>query len=172
MAASLAERENLSDQIAGVALSDEPAEVADILIDLTRRETQAFSINLARSVVSSFEGQINLINNPHRFAGFRVLQAPDVPSILLEIGFMSNKDDEKTARRSRMAAQGCRSSGRGRASLSARRHKERRLTAGRHGVASGQQTGTAPRAFPRQFRQKPYFPHIPIAYRLECQSRQ
>lgn len=95
LAASLAERENLSDQIAGVALSDEPAEVADILIDLTRRETQAFSINLARSVVSSFEGQINLINNPHRFAGFRVLQAPDVPSILLEIGFMSNKDDEK-----------------------------------------------------------------------------
>ncbi len=95
LAASLAARENLSDEIAGVPLQSEPAEVADILIDLTRRETQAFSVNLARSVVSSFEGQINLINNPHRFAGFRVLQAPDVPSILLELGFLSNKEDEK-----------------------------------------------------------------------------
>ncbi len=95
LAASLAERENLSDAIAGVALSNEPAEVADILLDLTRRETQAFSVNLAQTVVSSFEGQINLINNPHRYAGFRVLQAPDVPSILLELGFLSNKEDEK-----------------------------------------------------------------------------
>ncbi|HEV7307675.1 MAG TPA: N-acetylmuramoyl-L-alanine amidase [Ensifer sp.] len=95
LAASLATRENLSDEIAGVPLQSEPAEVADILIDLTRRETQAFSVNMARAVVSSFEGQINLINNPHRFAGFRVLQAPDVPSILLELGFLSNKEDEK-----------------------------------------------------------------------------
>ncbi|MFB2552251.1 N-acetylmuramoyl-L-alanine amidase [Ensifer soli] len=95
LAASLAERENLSDQIAGVPAESGPPEVADILIDLTRRETQAFSIAMARSVVSSFEGQINLINNPHRHAGFRVLQAPDVPSILLELGFMSNPDDEK-----------------------------------------------------------------------------
>lgn len=95
LAAGLAARENLSDEIAGVPLQSEPAEVADILIDLTRRETQAFSVNMARAVVSSFEGQINLINNPHRFAGFRVLQAPDVPSILLELGFLSNKEDEK-----------------------------------------------------------------------------
>ncbi|WP_377288429.1 N-acetylmuramoyl-L-alanine amidase [Rhizobium sp. SG2393] len=95
LAASLAERENLSDEIAGVPLDNGPAEVADILIDLTRRETQAFSVNLARSVVSSFEGQINLINNPHRHAGFRVLQAPDVPSVLLELGFLSNPEDEK-----------------------------------------------------------------------------
>ena len=71
LAANLAARENLSDEIAGVTFKSEPAEVADILIDLTRRETQAFSVNLARSVVSSFEGQINLINNPHRHAGFR-----------------------------------------------------------------------------------------------------
>jgi N-acetylmuramoyl-L-alanine amidase len=95
LAADLAARENLSDEIAGIPLESEPAEVADILIDLTRRETQAFSVNLARSVVSSFEGQIKLINNPHRHAGFRVLQAPDVPSILLELGFLSNKEDEK-----------------------------------------------------------------------------
>lgn len=95
LAADLAKRENLSDEIAGVALSNEPAAVADILLDLTRRETQAFSIAMARAVVSSFEGQVSLINNPHRYAGFRVLQAPDVPSILLELGFLSNLEDEK-----------------------------------------------------------------------------
>lgn len=95
LAAGLAERENLSDGIAGVEVKDEPAEVTDILIDLTRRETQAFSIQLAESVLKSFEGQIEVINNPLRHAGFRVLQAPDVPSILLELGFLSNPKDEK-----------------------------------------------------------------------------
>jgi N-acetylmuramoyl-L-alanine amidase len=83
LAASLAERENLSDGIAGIEIKDEPAEVTDVLLDLTRRETQAF------------EGQIGLINNPMRHAGFRVLQAPDVPSVLLELGFLSNPRDEK-----------------------------------------------------------------------------
>lgn len=94
MAAQLAERENLSDAVGGVELPAEAPEVNDILLDLTRRETQAFSISLAQTVVKSFEGQISLINNPHRHAGFRVLQAPDVPSILLELGFLSNKEDE------------------------------------------------------------------------------
>lgn len=94
VAASLAERENLSDDIAGIQIEDEPTEVTDILLDLTRRETQAFSIRLAESVLESFEGQIGLINNPMRHAGFRVLQAPDVPSVLLELGFLSNPKDE------------------------------------------------------------------------------
>lgn len=95
LAADLADRENLSDQIAGKETVAEPPEVADILLDLTRRETQAFSISLARSVLDSFKDQVGTINNPHRHAGFRVLQAPDVPSILLELGFLSNVDDEK-----------------------------------------------------------------------------
>ena len=94
LAASLAERENLSDDIAGIQIEDEPAEIADILLDLTRRETQAFSIRMAETVLESFEGQIGLINNPMRHAGFRVLQAPDVPSVLLELGFLSNPRDE------------------------------------------------------------------------------
>jgi len=94
LAENLASRENKSDDIAGVPLADEPAEVADILIDLARRETQAFSITLADTIVKSFEGEINLINNPHRSAGFRVLMAPDVPSVLVELGFLSNKEDE------------------------------------------------------------------------------
>jgi len=95
MAQELAERENKSDQIAGVAVSSEPPEVADILLDFTRRETQAFSVTLAENIVSSFEGQVGLINNPHRYAGFMVLRAHDVPSVLLELGFLSNPDDEK-----------------------------------------------------------------------------
>jgi N-acetylmuramoyl-L-alanine amidase len=94
-AQELAERENKSDQIAGVAASSEPPEVADILLDFTRRETQAFSVTLAENIVSSFEGQVGLINNPHRYAGFMVLRAHDVPSVLLELGFLSNPDDEK-----------------------------------------------------------------------------
>ncbi|PRX11707.1 UNVERIFIED_ORG: N-acetylmuramoyl-L-alanine amidase [Martelella mediterranea] len=95
LAAALARRENLSNEIMGIEADDEPEEVTDILLDLTRRETQSFSISLADTVVSSFEGQIGLINNPHRFAGFMVLRAPDIPSILLEIGFLSNPEDEK-----------------------------------------------------------------------------
>ena len=95
MADDLAHRENLSDEVAGVSLQDAPSGVADILLDLTRRETQAFSVAMARTVVSSFEGQVGLINNPHRYAGFRVLQAHDIPSELLELGFLSNPEDEK-----------------------------------------------------------------------------
>ena len=95
MAAALAERENRSDTIAGVDFKDETPEVSDILLDLARRETQAFSVTLADAVVKSFEGNIELINNPHRYAGFQVLKAPDVPSILLELGFLSNKTDEQ-----------------------------------------------------------------------------
>src|SRR5690606_23027151 len=67
----------------------------DILIDLTRRETQAFSITLAERVLQSFKGNIGVINNPHRHAGFQVLRAHDVPSVLLELGFLSNEEDEK-----------------------------------------------------------------------------
>jgi len=95
LAGEVADRENNSDQLAGAETQTQPAAVADILMDLTRRETQAFSISLAQDVLTSFNGQISMINNPHRHAGFRVLQAPDVPSILLELGFLSNKDDEK-----------------------------------------------------------------------------
>lgn len=94
MAAALAARENLSDQLAGYSIESGPPEIADILLDLARRETQAFSISLAERVVKSFDGQIGLINNPHRQAGFQVLRAPDMPSILLELGFLSNPDDE------------------------------------------------------------------------------
>ncbi|WP_245410206.1 N-acetylmuramoyl-L-alanine amidase [Falsochrobactrum shanghaiense] len=97
VARAMAERENKSDSVAGL-VSEEQPEVADILLDLTRRETHTFSLSFAEKVIAHLEGQINLINNPHRFAGFQVLRAPDVPSVLIEIGYLSNPADEKLIR--------------------------------------------------------------------------
>ncbi|WP_417668926.1 N-acetylmuramoyl-L-alanine amidase [Roseibium sp.] len=95
LAEELAETENMSDIIAGVELHDEPAEVTDILLDLARRETRNFSVYFARTLVSELKSAVRLINNPHRSAGFRVLKAHDVPSVLVELGYLSNEHDEK-----------------------------------------------------------------------------
>ncbi len=93
-AQALADRENLSDRLAGIEIPDENHEVADILVDLIRRETHAFSVNFARTLVGELGETVGLINNPHRFASFRVLKAPDVPSVLVELGYLSNEKDE------------------------------------------------------------------------------
>lgn len=92
--AATAIRENLSDAIAGIEVEESKDNVADILVDLVRRETQRFSMRFARTLVGNLSQQIDLINNPHRFAGFKVLRAPDVPSVLLELGYLSNPEDE------------------------------------------------------------------------------
>ncbi|MEO3385728.1 N-acetylmuramoyl-L-alanine amidase [Mesorhizobium sp. CAU 1741] len=98
-AAAKAIRENLADEIAGIAIEEEDDGVADILADLIRRETQRFSIRFARSLIGELSSSIQMIpTNPHRFAGFRVLRAPDVPSVLLELGYLSNKQDEALLR--------------------------------------------------------------------------
>lgn len=98
-AAAKAIRENLADAIAGVVVEEENQEVADILADLIRRETQSFSIRFARSLIGELATAIRMIpTNPHRFAGFRVLRAPDVPSVLLELGYLSNAEDEALMR--------------------------------------------------------------------------
>ncbi|MFD1197337.1 N-acetylmuramoyl-L-alanine amidase [Brucella gallinifaecis] len=94
VARAMAERENMSDSLGG-AVPEALPEVTDILLDLTRRETHTFSLSFAEKVISSLQGEVNLINNPHRFAGFQVLRAPDVPSVLIEIGYLSNAEDEK-----------------------------------------------------------------------------
>ncbi|MBZ9794114.1 N-acetylmuramoyl-L-alanine amidase [Mesorhizobium sp. ES1-4] len=93
-AQALADRENLSDQFAGMVIKDDNKEVTDILIDLIRRETHTFSMSFAHTLVGQLSTSVGLINNPQRSAGFRVLKAPDVPSVLVELGYLSNAKDE------------------------------------------------------------------------------
>lgn len=97
-AQALADRENLSDKLAGIEIENENQEVADILIELIRRETHSFSMKFAQSLVGELSNSVGLINNPHRSAGFRVLKAPDVPSVLVELGYLSNPKDEEQLR--------------------------------------------------------------------------
>jgi N-acetylmuramoyl-L-alanine amidase len=94
-AAGLAEKENKSDLIAGIDLSDKTPEVANILIDLTQRESMNQSARFATGLVKELARKTKLLRNTHRFAGFVVLKAPDVPSVLIELGFLSNRRDEQ-----------------------------------------------------------------------------
>ena len=93
-AAQLAERENKSDLIAGIDLNTESQEVTDILIDLVQRETMNQSAVFAGAVVKEITKKIKTHRRPHKFAGFAVLKALDIPSILLEMGYLSNFEDE------------------------------------------------------------------------------
>jgi len=92
-AARLAEQENRADVIAGVDLKDEPDDVAGILLDLAQRETKTFSVQFAHRLVGELKGATRLHKNPLKSAGFKVLRAPDVPSVLVELGYVSNKQD-------------------------------------------------------------------------------
>jgi N-acetylmuramoyl-L-alanine amidase len=92
-AARLAETENRADVIAGLDLTAEPNDIADILIDLARRETKTFSVQFARSVAGEMRNVARLHKDPLKSAGFRVLKAPDIPSVLVELGYLSNQDD-------------------------------------------------------------------------------
>lgn len=95
-ARALAAKENFSDALAGVELPSDTDEVlANILIDLAQRETQNRSTVFARSIVGELATRGALHTKKLRSAGFRVLKAPDIPSVLLELGFLSNPDDEK-----------------------------------------------------------------------------
>lgn len=90
--ARLAARENKADLIAGLDLDVEDEEVANILLDLSMRDTMNQSKFFANTLVDSFNTKsIRLLQRPHRFAGFAVLKSPDIPSVLVEAGFMSNK---------------------------------------------------------------------------------
>ena len=94
VAAALAARENRSDILAGLALEDQPDDVADILFDLARRESRNLSIRFANELVEDIDGVMPLNSNPWRRGAFRVLTAPEVPSVLLELGYLSNVEDE------------------------------------------------------------------------------
>ena len=89
----LAETENRADAIGGVDLGEEPTDVADILIDLAQRETRTFSNRFARLLMGEMKTTVRMHKRPLKSAGFRVLKAPDVPSVLVELGYVSNKSD-------------------------------------------------------------------------------
>ena len=89
----LADAENRADAIAGFNLAEEPTDVADILIDLTQRETRTFSNRFAHVLMGEMKSTVRMHKHPLKSAGFRVLKAPDVPSVLVEIGYVSNKGD-------------------------------------------------------------------------------
>ncbi|MEA3067904.1 MAG: N-acetylmuramoyl-L-alanine amidase [Sphingomonadales bacterium] len=95
-AARLAETENRADVIAGVDLTYQPDDVADILIDLAQRETKSYSVQFARGLIDSMRTAARMHKNSLKSAGFRVLKAPDIPSVLIELGYVSNRQDIKS----------------------------------------------------------------------------
>ena len=96
--AALAQRENASDRFAGAGFQTTSPEVARILASLVRQETRQGSTRMAQSVVGQLGHDTRLLPNPARHAGFAVLKAADIPSVLVEMGFMSNRDDEAALR--------------------------------------------------------------------------
>ena len=94
-AAALARRENRSDLIEGVDLSGESSEVTSILLDLTKRDTLNQSSLLVNFLIKAFKNEMNLLQRTHRYAGFAVLKSLDIPSVLVEMGYLSNKYDSK-----------------------------------------------------------------------------
>jgi N-acetylmuramoyl-L-alanine amidase len=96
VAAEMADSENRSDVLAGIDIDQKDSEdVKDILVDLTRRETRNFGVVFAQNLVSQIKASNRMFKIPHQEAGFKVLEAPDVPSALVELGFISNPEDEK-----------------------------------------------------------------------------
>jgi len=93
--AALAVKENKADVIAGIDLSVENPDVAQILIDLAQRETKNLSAQYAGLLLDDLSESTSLVRRSHRFAGFAVLKAPDVPSVLVELGYLSNRSDER-----------------------------------------------------------------------------
>jgi N-acetylmuramoyl-L-alanine amidase len=92
--ALLADRENRADLIAGVDLSGEDKQVAGILVDLAMRDTMNQSSFFANTLVSDLRRSgVSILEKPHRHAGFAVLKAPDIPSVLIEMGFLSNRSE-------------------------------------------------------------------------------
>lgn len=94
-AANLAETENRADMIAGLDLSAETNDVAGILIDLAKRETKAFSMQFARNLIGELRNATRLHKEPLKSANFVVLKAPDIPSVLIELGYVTNRQDLK-----------------------------------------------------------------------------
>ena len=99
-AAALAERENKVDIIGGVDFSENSKEINDILISLSQTDSRNKSSKFATYMVGEMSKTVKLVSNTHRFAGFAVLKAPDIPSVLLEMGYLSNRTEEKLLKQS------------------------------------------------------------------------
>jgi N-acetylmuramoyl-L-alanine amidase len=97
-AAALARRENRADVVAGVDISRNSDRVAGILIDLAQRQSLLKAHQLAGSIVAALDGRFDLVPKPQRSAGFAVLKAPDLPSVLIEMGHLSNPKEEHQLR--------------------------------------------------------------------------
>jgi len=96
--AALARQENSADRFLGHQWQDASPEVAKILASLVRQETRLGSVQIARNMVGSLHQDLPMLENPARHAGFVVLKAADIPSVLVEMGFMSNARDEAALR--------------------------------------------------------------------------
>lgn len=92
-AARTAEKENRADQAAGLDSKEESGQVGDILFDLTQRETRAFSAQFSQALIARWKEAGALNKNPARAAGFVVLKSYDIPSALLELGYLSSEKD-------------------------------------------------------------------------------
>ena len=97
--AALARRENSADRFGGPSFQGVPPEVAQILGSLVRQETRVGSARIAHRMVGALQGDVGLLTHPSRHAGFMVLRAADIPSVLVEMGFMSNVADEAALRK-------------------------------------------------------------------------
>lgn len=97
--ALLAQKENSADRFGGVHLKGLSPDVEQILGSLVHEETRRGSAHMAASVIGSFQHRVRLLHHPERHAGFMVLKSADIPSILVEMGFMSNHLDELELRR-------------------------------------------------------------------------
>ncbi|MEM8797324.1 MAG: N-acetylmuramoyl-L-alanine amidase [Pseudomonadota bacterium] len=93
LARVLAEQENQSEFIGGYTLKDAPEAVIDILADLSQRDTAIKSDRFAQHLISSLKSQIRFFKRPHQTGAFKVLKAPEIPSALIELGYLSNKHD-------------------------------------------------------------------------------
>ncbi len=92
----LAQKENQADIIYGVDFADASKDIVKTLIDLSQRQAKNYSAKFALEVVLAIkQAEIKILQNSHRFAGFMVLTAPDVASVLIELGYLSNKNEEK-----------------------------------------------------------------------------
>jgi N-acetylmuramoyl-L-alanine amidase len=97
-AAALAASENRADLVGGINLSRQPREIGGVLMELARRETGNLSIALARAIIDQLAREVMLRDHPQRSADFAVLTAPDIPSALVELGCLSNPQEERLLR--------------------------------------------------------------------------